>query len=233
VWPLIGRDRELARIREVLAAGASGAVIGGAVGVGKTRLARQVLDDAASAGAFVVQARATRSSVGIPLGAFGAYVPAGVQPASDAGYVQAVIAALREQAGDREIMLGVDDAQLLDPVSATLLLHVAEHAIGSVIATIRAGERCPDAVTELWKDAGCALLELQVLADAQLVELIETVLGGPLQHDARRCIVKRSHGNVLYAQQLVAQRSRPTRSCAATVSGNSLDSRRRATRCAN
>jgi len=179
-------------------------VIGGAAGVGKTRVVRQLLDEGATAGAFVVWGRATRSSVGIPLGAFGAYVPAGALPANETGYVQAVLTALREQAGDREIMLGVDDAQLLDPASATLLLHAAEHAIASVLATVRAGERCPDAVTALWKDAGCALLELEPLPEAQLVELIETVLGGPLQYDTRQSIVQRSHGNVLYAQQLVA-----------------------------
>jgi DNA-binding NarL/FixJ family response regulator len=179
-------------------------VIGGAPGVGKSRLARQVLDDGAAAGVFVARARATRSSVGIPLGAFSAYVPAGVQPANDAGHIQGVIAGLRAQAGDRELIVGVDDAQLLDPASATLLLHFAEHAIASVVATVRAGEPCPDAVTALWKDAGCIFLELEPLADEQLAELIETVLDGPLQHDARQWIVQHGNGNVLYARQLVA-----------------------------
>jgi DNA-binding NarL/FixJ family response regulator len=200
---LIGRDGELRMIREALGAGASGVVIGGAAGVGKTRIAREVLDDRATAGAFIARARATRSSVGIPLAAFGAYVPAGAQPTSDAGNIHDVIAALRAQAGDRELIVGVDDAQLLDPASATLLLHLAEHAIASVVATVRGGEPCPDAVTELWKDAGCMLLELEPLGDAQLAELVETVLGGPLQHDARRWMIEQSHGNVLYARQLV------------------------------
>jgi len=203
VWPLIGRDRELGLIREALDAGASGVVIGGAAGVGKTRIARQALDDSAAAGAFVARVRATRSSVGIPLGAFGAYVPAGAQPANDAGQIQGVIATLRAQAGERELMVGVDDAQLLDPASATLLLHLAEHAIASVVATVRAGEPCPDAVTELWKDAGCAFLELEPLGDEQLAELVEAVLGSPLQHDARQWIVQRSHGNILYTRQLI------------------------------
>ena len=163
-----------------------------------------MLEEAAAAGTFVVRARATRTSAAIPMGAFAAYVPASAQPANDAGYLQAVISALRAQAGDRDIMLGVDEAQLLDPLSATLLLHAAEHAIASVIATVRAGEPCPDAISALWKDAGCALLELEPLAEIDVVKLVESGLGGPLQHDARRWVVQRSRGNVVYAQQLVA-----------------------------
>ena len=203
-WPFVGRDRDLARMREAHDAGASGVVIGGAAGVGKTRLARRLLDDRVAAGALVVRTRATRSSAGIPLGSFIPYVPAAAEPANDAGYVQAVIAGLREQAAGREIVLGVDDAQLLDPASATLLLHSAEQAIASVVATVRAGETCPDAVTALWKDAGCALHELEPLTDEQVVELVEAVLGGSLQHDARRWIVQSSHGNLLYTRHLIA-----------------------------
>ncbi len=192
-------------MREAHDAGASGVVIAGAAGVGKTRLARRLLDDRVAAGALVVRTRATRSSAGIPLGSFIPYVPASAEPANDAGYVQAVIAGLHEQAAGREIVLGVDDAQLLDPASATLLLHSAEQAIASVVATVRAGESCPDAVTALWKDAGCALHELEPLSDEHVVELVESVLGGPLQHDARWWIVQRSHGNVLYTRHLIAR----------------------------
>ena len=88
---------------------------------------------------------------------------------------------LREQAAGREIVVGVDDAQLLDPASATFLLHLAEHAVAFVIATIRSGDPCPDAVTALWKDAGALRLELDSLGDPELAELIEAVLDGPLE----------------------------------------------------
>ena len=90
------------------------------------------------------------------------------------------------------------------PASATFLLHIAEHAVAFVIATIRSGEPCPDAVTALWKDAGALRLELGSLGDSALAELVEAVLGGPLEHDAHQWIAQSSRGNVLYAQQLLA-----------------------------
>ncbi|HEY1688788.1 MAG TPA: LuxR C-terminal-related transcriptional regulator [Solirubrobacteraceae bacterium] len=202
-WPLIGRDGELERIREALAAGATGVVISGGAGLGKTRLARAALEQARDGGAHVVWARATRSSSAVPLGAFGTLSATGAQPAAEVGFIQNLVGALREQADGREIVLGVDDAQLLDPASATLLLHLAEHSVASVIVTIRAGDPCPDAVTALWKDAGSARVDLGALDDDKLSQLLDTALGGPLQHEVHRWIANSSRGNVLYAQHLV------------------------------
>src|SRR6202035_3051253 len=79
-----------------------------------------------------------------------------------------------------------------------------EHAVAFVIATIRSGDPCPDAVTALWKDAGALRLDLASLGESDLAELVEDVLGGPLEHDAHRWIAQSSEGNVLYAQQLLA-----------------------------
>jgi len=203
-WPLTGRERELTRIAAARAEGAPGVVICAEAGAGKTHLARHALEQARQAGAFVAWVRVTRSSASVPLATFGGLVPPGTNLENEAGFIQVLINALREQAAGREIVVGVDDAQLLDPASATFLLHIAEHAVAFVIATIRSGEPCPDAVTALWKDAGALRLDLGSLGDADLAELVEAVLGGPLEHDAHRWIAQSSRGNVLYAQQLLA-----------------------------
>jgi DNA-binding NarL/FixJ family response regulator len=203
-WPLIGRERELARIAAARTEGASAVAVYADAGVGKTRLARQALEDAGQAGAFDAWVHVTRSSASIPLAAFGGLVPPGTSLENEAGFIQVLVNTLREQAEGREIVVGVDDAQLLDPASATFLLHIAEHAVAFVIATIRYGEECPDAVTALWKDAGAPRLDLDPLGDLELAELVEAVLGGPLEHDAHHWIAQSSRGNVLYAQHLLA-----------------------------
>ena len=59
-WPLVGRQGEFVQILEARSVGATGAVISGEAGVGKTRLARQAILDAEAAGAYVVWTRATR-----------------------------------------------------------------------------------------------------------------------------------------------------------------------------
>jgi DNA-binding NarL/FixJ family response regulator len=203
-WPLIGRERELTRIAAARAEGAPAVAICAEAGVGKTHLARHALQQAEHTGAFDAWVRVTRSSTSIPLAAFGGLVPPGTSLGQEAGFIQVLVNALRERAEGREIVVGVDDAQLLDAASATFLLHVAEHAVAFVIATIRSGDPCPDAVTALWKDAGALRLDLDSLGDSDLAELVEDVLGGPLERDAHHWIAQSSQGNVLYAQQLLA-----------------------------
>jgi len=76
-WPLIGREAELRHVAEALAGGtAGGVVIAGSAGVGKTRLAREAAELAAARGDAIEWARATRAAASIPLGAFGALLPA-------------------------------------------------------------------------------------------------------------------------------------------------------------
>ena len=72
--------------------------------------------------------------------------------------------ALRTRARGRRIVLGLDDAQLLDPVSAALVLHLTQTGSAFVVATVRTGEPCPDAIVSLWKDAGARRMELGALA---------------------------------------------------------------------
>ncbi|HLH14406.1 MAG TPA: LuxR C-terminal-related transcriptional regulator [Solirubrobacteraceae bacterium] len=201
-WPLLGREAELARIREALAAGATGVVVSGDFGVGKTHLAKQAVEESQSSGACALWLRATRSAAEIPFGVLGPLFSEGL-PGNEALSFHDLSGAMRAMAGGCRVVLGVDDAHLLDPASAAFVLQAAERGEASAVVTVRAGEPCPDAVTALWKDAGSIRIELGEMSDEQLVDLIEHVLGAPLEHDARRWVTERSAGNLLYAQQLV------------------------------
>ncbi|MGZ4167262.1 MAG: ATP-binding protein [Solirubrobacteraceae bacterium] len=75
-WPLVGRDAELQQIAAARASpSCPGVVISGAVGVGRSRLARETVADADRAGDLTYWAQGTRSSATIPLGAFAALIP--------------------------------------------------------------------------------------------------------------------------------------------------------------
>src|SRR5689334_22359128 len=69
-WPLVGRDPELAEIERVLDAAASGLVLAGPAGVGKSRLVGEAIERAGARGWTVVHLRATRSAATLPFGAF-------------------------------------------------------------------------------------------------------------------------------------------------------------------
>jgi DNA-binding NarL/FixJ family response regulator len=203
-WPLIGRDDELEQIASVRTSGACPAVVVMApAGVGKSRLAREAVAAAADAGAMVSWVQGTRSAAAVPLAACAELLAPDARADDPLLQLQRSARTLREQAGGRSIVIGVDDAQRLDPASAALILQLAITGTTFVVATVRSSEPCPDAVQSLWKDAGAERLELQPLSEARTSELIEAALGGPVEQRASRWIYDRSQGNVLYTHELV------------------------------
>ncbi len=110
---------------------------------------------------------------------------------------------LRARSGGRQVVIGVDDAQLLDPVSAALVLHLAASGAAFVLATVRGGEPCPDAVVSLWKDDTARRMDLAYLSDDAVRALVEAALGDPVEEAALDWVAEVSRGNVLYVRELV------------------------------
>lgn len=199
-WPLTGRDEEVRLLAAAMGRGSRsarhGVLIAGSAGVGKTRLARELLATA-SRGRPTRWVAATASSRGIPLGAFGAFGAVGSDPA------RLVDDAARTFTAPG-ILLGVDDAHLLDDLSAALVHRLVLERSARVVLTVRSGEPVPDAVTSLWKDGQLARVDLQPLAGDESTALLEAVLDGPLDSAAAGRFFAITQGNVLYLRELVA-----------------------------
>jgi DNA-binding NarL/FixJ family response regulator len=88
--------------------------------------------------------------------------------------------ALLAGAGRAGVIVGVDNAHLLDELSAMLVHQVALRRAATVVLTLRTGETPPDAVTALWKDGHLRRLELQPLSRDETTTLVEATLGGPV-----------------------------------------------------
>jgi DNA-binding CsgD family transcriptional regulator len=203
-WPLIGREAELERIAGARRQdGCPGVVVRAPAGLGKSRLAREASAAAAAEGLPAIWIQATRSASTIPLGAFADLIPDDVRSDDPLELLRRSGDALRERARDRRVVLGVDDAQLLDPVSAALVLHLATTSTAFVLATVRTGEQVPDAIQSLWKDAGARRLELTRLSDDTVAALVESGLGGPVEQGALEWVITSSQGNALYVRELV------------------------------
>jgi DNA-binding CsgD family transcriptional regulator len=112
-------------------------------------------------------------------------------------------AVLGEQVGERGLVLWVDDAHLLDPASAALVLQLVAGARAFVLVTVRRGELAPDAVTALWKDEGCEFIELQPLSRAQTRELLELALGGAVDGRSEYVLWELSRGTPLLLRELL------------------------------
>ncbi|AXK87378.1 helix-turn-helix transcriptional regulator [Nocardia farcinica] len=196
-WPMIERETEFETIRAALTGpDYVGAVLTGDAGVGKTTLARQA---AAAVGGRIRWVAGTESARGIPLGVFAHMV--GVYTAHDP--VTFMSAAREALLADGATIIGVDDAHLLDQLSATLLLQLAIDKAAHVVATVRSGVPVPDAITSLWKDGHLLRVDLKPFTQRQSVELVESMLGGQLEGFTANLMWESSGGNALFLRHLV------------------------------
>jgi hypothetical protein len=198
--PLIGREGIVARAERLLEGGSGGIVLIGEGGIGKSHIASEVLRLGSQRGYATASTVGTQAAAGIPLGALSHLLPDLAGPAGNV--LAAARAALAERAGDRPLMLSVDDAHLLDNHSAALVLQLALAMPSFVVATIRTGEPVPDPVVALWKEGLAERVEVGPLDDRSIEGIATQVLDGPTDVQVARTVVGRADGNPLVAREL-------------------------------
>lgn len=205
-WPLLGRDQELAVALSALNGdAASGVVATGVAGVGKSHLVRETIARMRARGAATEWVSATRAAATIPFGAVAHLLAGDDRPATDPLQLfRSAGAYLAARAGGARLVIGVDDAHLLDPGSAALVSQLVIGGTASVAVSVRSGEPCPDSIVALWKDCYCVRLDLQALRDEEIAALVEAQLAGPVDADTTRWIVRSSGGIPLYVRELIA-----------------------------
>lgn len=205
-WPMVGRAGLVRDLRSILLGDRnSGVMLAGTSGVGKTRLAAEVLAVADRSGIVTVRTSATEACAEIPLGAFAPLLPeTGVGAVDDrADLFHRCTTALAERAGGGRLVLMVDDAHLLDRLSATLLHQIAQTPGIRLLVTVRSGERAPDPVVSLWKDGLVVRQEVPELGEDAVGEALSWVLGGPVDDVAVAELAGRSGGNMFFLRELV------------------------------
>ena len=203
-WPLVGRSEELAVIAEATRATgdrARGIVLSGSAGVGKTRVAREAVAGCGPRNAHRHWIIGTASARSVPLGAF-------ADIASDFGpdplrRVREVIDGLIGSSQNGEVVVGVDDAHLLDDLSAFTVHQLVTRHLATVVLTIRSGEPPPDAITAIWKDQHLERLELQPLSLIEIAGLVEHILDGPVHSQCAQRLWSYTQGNALYLRHLL------------------------------
>ncbi|MCA2242956.1 MULTISPECIES: helix-turn-helix transcriptional regulator [Mycobacterium] len=193
-WPIVARDKELRRSLAALSNGEyQGVALVGDSGVGKSTLARMLAKTVESAGRTVRYALGTQTGCAVPLGAFSRVVSLGAvnEPA-------VMLAAVHNTLGqDKNLVVVVDDAQLLDPLSATLINQLAAGHSARLIVTIRSGEPVLDAVTALLKERLLLTVHVDPFTREQTEVLAGAVLGSPVASRLVDELFDRSAGNPL------------------------------------
>ncbi|MFG2944610.1 LuxR family transcriptional regulator AbsR2 [Streptomyces adustus] len=163
-WPFTGRQDELELVRRSLAAGRPGIVVTGPAGCGKTRLATEAVR-----GTGCVHVAGTPETRDLPLGAFAPLLPDTVS----------LHRAVQLLSGTKLLM--VDDAHLLDDVSAALVHHLAVHGRTRLLVLATDGVPAPGAVSRLWTGELLPRLALTPLPPEESTHLLVAGAGGPLE----------------------------------------------------
>lgn len=183
-WGLVGRHRLLAEVMEQAISGGNGVVLCGAPGVGKTRLVREVLAVLEKRGRPVERVVATRATSAIPFGAVSHLLSRNGRPEVLDGLV-----------------VGVDDAHLLDDASAAVIHRLAVLGGVCLLVTVRSGQRCPDAITALWTQELIRRVDLLPLSDDAVGELLDQTFDAELDAVNRRRLIRVSAGNPLLLRE--------------------------------
>jgi len=210
-WVLTGRDEEVRFALDALAGvtpSAQGLVLSGPAGIGKSRLATEVL---AALPADHVALRVIATRAAIPFAPF-AHLVVDDDPGPDGARLEPhdllwalrrIRAGLARRAGGASLVLAVDDAHLLDEASATLVDQVVRAGEARLLATVRTGEPCPVAITSLWREQVCQHLDLQPLSRQEVGALSAHVLGMWLEQASLDRLFTTSGGVPLVLRELL------------------------------
>ncbi|HEV7582842.1 MAG TPA: ATP-binding protein, partial [Mycobacterium sp.] len=177
-----------------------GVALVGDSGVGKSTLARMLAKAAESAGRPVRFVLGTQTGCAVPLGAFSRAVT--VEIAHEPAIMLA--AAHKTLGRDESLVIVVDDAPLLDPLSATLVNQLAANRSVRLIVTIRLGESVLDAVTALLKERLLLTVHIDPFTREQIGVLASAVLGGAVGPRLIDELFDQSAGNLLVLRGLLS-----------------------------
>jgi DNA-binding CsgD family transcriptional regulator len=185
-------------------------LVRGPTGIGKTTLATEVCRALAAEGREIVPVAALAELSEIPLAAFAPVLSARKLAGGDvAERVQALIALVGARARDHLIV--VDDAPLLDDVSAGIIYQLVRVFGVPALLTARDEHRLRGPLARLLHEDLIDVTELVPLAPHQIVELVEKHLEEHLRPDSARSLVVRSAGNPLFLRELVTAAQRDGR----------------------
>lgn len=202
-WPFAGRRQELDHlVRLARDPTSQGVLIAGPAGVGKSRLAEEVLTHFRPDKVTVLRIRATRAASTVPNAALADLIPR-QHPPHLVNTLRWAGEELLAHAPGRVLVLAVDDAQLLDSHSAEVIASLVRAGQARLVATLRTGEPSPDPVTVLWREGHVRRYDVDPLSDDDITAVLTAALGGPPDDATVRRLAEITEGNALFLVEVV------------------------------
>lgn len=193
VRPIVGRERELAVLEDLVDVGA-GVLVRGEAGVGVSAILAEVARR--SRPERVVARTVCSTAPATPLAALTDLLDQlGHTERHVRGVAEQVGGVVRELAADRPVLLVVDDLERAGPSTISVLRELAKVERVSVVAAAHGPVPGPD---EEWHEVEVGPLERDAV-----VEMAQALAGRQLEPDEADWIVVMSGGNALFVQSLV------------------------------
>lgn len=227
--PIVGRDEELALMREFLAstvAGPAAFILEGEAGIGKTTLWTAGVSEAEAQGHLVLVARAAGAETKISFAALGDLladvrldeIPSLPAPQREALEVALALAAgpppdtrtiavaflgvLRAFSAERPVVVALDDAQWIDRPSADAISFAARRLRREpvgLLVTVRTGEADPLGLQRWLTEGRVERVDIAPLSLGAIHRVVRARLGQALPRRALRRVWEWSGGNPFYA----------------------------------
>lgn len=204
-WPIAER----ADVRDQITLGlerSAGALVIGDPGVGKTTLANEVSAavERQASGQPVRWLRTPATLLATPWTALAPLLGFEDAPEPGVDEIARLIARCRDaldRLGDRPLLV-VDDAHLLDDVTAVVVAELAQTAAVGVVATCRRQPGPPAAFVTLRRQNVLHQVDVAGLTYAQVEAVLETALAGPIARETSWRAWEATRGNPLYLREL-------------------------------
>ncbi|WDF34262.1 LuxR C-terminal-related transcriptional regulator [Arthrobacter agilis] len=200
-WPFVGRNAEVSEVARIFSEeGASGVVLIGASGLGKTLIAQRVIS-AVSSQYDHLYLRGSSTHATTPYGALNVLI-AELDEATAACPLLVLTALQRrfETQGGRPTLMHIDGVRNIDELSATVIAHLARVGAVRLLITCEEILDAPGEFFDLWKDGVLKRLDLEPLSPDAAMEMLATALGAPVSRSASQELWLASGGNPRYLQ---------------------------------
>ncbi|MFE5940892.1 hypothetical protein ACFQ69_36945, partial [Streptomyces sp. NPDC056470] len=201
--PLVGREAILDELRKELAGTQhSGALFAGGSGSGKTRLLQECGVLARQFAMRTLTVQPSPALQRLPLQALAGAMASAGMPLPDT-FANATAALAREHRR-RPLLVCVDDAHLLDTLSAAVLAQLARENSCRLAVAVTDGQPAPEQVVGYWKERWLRRLPVNSLHEPQLITVCQGLLPEPMEFTTAARFALMSQGNLVMLRELVS-----------------------------
>lgn len=200
-WRLVGREAEGSRLGSIARgeSSVSGALLSGNPGVGKTALLRHV-----TVGGPSIWITGNQSTRDVPLAAFADWLPVRPDGSEPSTVLRRTLDACAADVAAAGAVLVVDDAHLLDSLSALLVQRLVLGRHARVLLAARSTTALPEAIARLVGDGWVERIDLDPLSEADVAVVLTQALGHPVETHSLRRLVATTGGGTRFLRELVA-----------------------------